>query len=75
MCSGFLIGTQFRQGRRTLGIIGFFIDTPSVIPPMGGGGGMGGAPARVVKLNFINITRTLVQYIMEECFVLTYQMG
>ena len=44
VCSGFLIGTQFRQGRGTLGMMGFFKATPVAKPPMGGGGGMGGAP-------------------------------
>ena len=46
VCSGFLIGTQFRQGRRTLGMTGFFKGTPggAIPPPMGGGGGTGGAP-------------------------------
>lgn len=44
VCSGFLMGTQLRQGRRTLGMMGFFKGTPGAIPPIGGGGGMGGAP-------------------------------
>ena len=46
VCSGFRIGTQFRQGRRTLGMTGFFKGTPggAILPPMGGGGGTGGAP-------------------------------
>ena len=48
VCSGFLIGTQFKQGRRTLGMTGFFRGTPSgaIPPPMGGGGGTGGAPKK-----------------------------
>jgi len=46
--SGFLIGIQFSMGRGTLGITGFFIGTPGIplYPPMGGGGGMGGAPVQ-----------------------------
>ena len=46
VCSGFLIGTQFKQGSKTLGMMGFFISRPAgaIMPPIGGGGGTGGAP-------------------------------
>ena len=46
VCSGFLIGIQFSMGRGTLGITAFFMGTPGIplYPPIGGGGGMGGAP-------------------------------
>lgn len=51
VCSGFLMGIQLSIGRGTFGIMGFLIGIPAKPrPPIGGGGGTGGAPAIITRI-------------------------